>query len=108
MKAEDDRSRNLLVFGIEEKDGESLQTKVSELLEQLDEVERQNQGLARTNTLYNVSTPSISPSPSQPLDSVSCKRVGKCAAGSTPTRLINFRVNSSETVFQILKKAKRF
>ena len=37
MKAEDNRSRNLLVFGITEEDDESLQTKVSELLEQLDE-----------------------------------------------------------------------
>ena len=36
-------------------------------------VERQNLGFARTNTLYNVSSPSISPSPSLPLDSVSCQ-----------------------------------
>ena len=42
-------------------------------LSKLSLVERQNQGFARTNTLYNVSTPSISPSPSQPLDSVSCQ-----------------------------------
>ena len=79
MKAEDDRSKNLLVFGIAEEDGESVQTKISELLEQLDE------------------KPKI-------MDS---KRIGKCAAGSTPTRPVKFRVNSSETVFQILKKAKR-
>ena len=37
MKAEDDRSRNLLVFGIAEEDGKSVQTKASELLDQLDE-----------------------------------------------------------------------
>ena len=34
-------------------------------------IERQIQGFARTNTLYNVSNPTISPSPSQPLNSVS-------------------------------------
>ena len=37
MKAEDNRSRNLLVFGITEEDEESVQIKVPELLEQLDE-----------------------------------------------------------------------
>ena len=79
MKAEDDRSKNLLVFGIAEEDGESVQTKISELLEQLDE------------------KPKI-------MDS---KWIGKYAAGSTPTRPVKFRVNSSEIVFQILKKAKR-
>ena len=35
------------------------------------------------------------------------KRIRKCAAGLTPTRPVKFTVNSSETVFQILKKAKR-
>ena len=34
VKAEDDRSRNLLMFGIAEEDGESVQMKVSKLLEQ--------------------------------------------------------------------------
>ena len=53
VKAEDHCSRDLLVFGIAEEVGESVQTKVSELLEQLDE------------------KPKI-------MDS---KRIGKCAAG---------------------------
>ena len=77
VKAEDDRSKNLVVSCVKEDDEETVETMVSKLLEQLDE------------------KPRI-------MDS---KRIGQRAADSS--RPIKFRVNSSETVFQILKKAKR-
>ena len=80
MHAEEDRSKNLVVFGVTEGDGESVKSKLSDLLdiEQLDE------------------EPEI-------LDST---RIGQHEAGST-SRPIKFRVKSSETAFQILRKAKR-
>ena len=37
MHAEEDRSKNLVVFGVTEGDGESVKSKLSDLLEQLDE-----------------------------------------------------------------------
>ena len=77
VNAEEDRSKNLVVFGVTEEDGESVKSKVSDLLEQLDE------------------KPLI-------LDST---RIGQRKAGST--RPIKFRVKSSETAFQLLRKAKR-
>ena len=77
VHAEEDRSKNLVVFGVTEEDGESVKSKVSDLLEQLDE------------------KPLI-------LDST---RIGQRKAGST--RPIKFRVKSSETAFQLLRKAKR-
>ena len=40
MKAEDDGSKNMLVFGIAEELGESVQTKVSELLDLLGETQK--------------------------------------------------------------------
>ena len=77
MHAEEDRSKNLVVFGVTEGDGEPVKSKLSDLLEQLDE------------------EPQI-------LDST---RISQHEAGST--RPIKFRVKSSETAFQILRKAKR-
>ena len=64
VKAEDDCSRKLFVFGIAEEVGEYVQTKASELLGKLNE------------------KPKI-------MDS---KRFGKCAAGFTLTHPIKFRV----------------
>ena len=77
VNAEDDRSRNVVLFGVTEEEGENAKCKVIEILGKLDE------------------KPQI-------LDS---KRIGQRASGTT--RPIKFSVKSCATVFQILRKAKR-
>ena len=69
----------MLLFLVTEETGVCVKSKVTELLDQLDE------------------KPQI-------LDSI---RVGQSAVGATRPRPIKFRVRSSETVYQILGKAKR-
>lgn len=77
VNAEDDRSKNVVLFGVKEDEGENVKSKVTEILGKLEE------------------KPQI-------LDS---KRIGQRAAGTT--RPIKFSVKSCATVFQILRKAKR-
>ena len=77
VNAEDDRSKNVALFGVKEDEGENVKSKVTEILGKLEE------------------KPQI-------LDS---KRIGQRAAGTT--RPIKFSVKSCATVFQILRKAKR-
>ncbi len=76
VNAEDDRSRNVVLFGIEEGERECVKSKVTKILEQLDE------------------KPQI----------LESRRVGRRSAGST--RPIKFSVKNSETVFHILGKEK--
>ena len=72
----EDRTANIVVFGIPEEENEAVDSKVTDMLEHLDE--------KPTITL--------------------CTRIGKQKPGTR--RPIRFRVQNSSTVFQILKKAK--
>ena len=74
----EDRSKNVVIFGVEEEERESVDTKVRTILDQLDE------------------TPVI----------VSCSRIGQINSGSNAKRPIRLRLNRSAMVDQILKKAK--
>jgi hypothetical protein len=78
----EDRSRNVVVFGLPEEQEENLDSKVNLLLEQLDE---------------------------KPLVT-DCRRIGQKSQhkpGAGVSRPIRFKVKSSETVYQILRKAKQ-
>ena len=74
---EEDRSKEVVVFGVEEENGECPATKVSKILEQLEE------------------RPRIT----------GCRRIGQ--RGADLKRPIIFSVQSADVVYQILKKAKR-
>ena len=74
---EEDRSKEVLVFGVDEENGECPTSKVSKILEQLEE------------------KPPIS----------GCRRIGQ--RGADHKRPIIFRVQSTDVVYQILRKAKR-
>jgi hypothetical protein len=72
----EDRSRNVIVFGVPEEQKESVDSKVKLLLDKLDEKPRVSD----------------------------CGRFGQAKSGVP--RPIRFKVSSSDTVYQILKKAK--
>ena len=74
---EDDRSKEVVVFGVDEETGECPANKVVGILEQLEE------------------KPVIS----------GCRRIGQRVTGST--RPLIFSVKSTDIVYQILRKAKR-
>ena len=74
---EDDRSKEVVVFGVDEETGEHPASKVAGILEQLEE---------------------------KPLIT-GCRRIGQRVTGST--RPLIFSVKSTDIVYQILKKAKR-
>ena len=73
----EDRSKNVIVFGVPEVDSESVDSKVVDMLERLDQ------------------KPKVS----------ACRRIGKST--SATARPICFRVESSSTVTAILQRAKR-
>ena len=72
----EDRNKNLIVFGVPEEQGENLDSKVKLMLHKLDEKPRV----------------------------ADCGRIGQSKPGVP--RPIRFKVSSSETVYQILRKAK--
>ena len=74
---EEDRSKEVVVFGVEKENGECPTTKVSKILEQLEEKPR----------------------------ITGCRRLGQ--RGADLKRPIIFSVQSSDVVYQILRKAKR-
>ena len=76
---EEDRSKEVVVFGVDEEDGECPTSKVSKILEQLEE------------------KPPIS----------RCRRIGQRGADLKSKRPIIFSVQSTDVVYQILRKAKR-
>lgn len=77
VKKQEDRSKELVVFGVQEEEGECLDKKVVKLLENLDEKPRVTD----------------------------CVRIGRSAAGDK-VRPIRFSVRNSEQVHNILRKAK--
>ena len=76
---EEDRTKEVVVFGVDEEAGECVTTKVSTILEQLEEKPR----------------------------ITGCRRIGKLVTGATTKRPIMFSVKSTDVVYQILRKAKR-
>ena len=77
VSKEEDRSKEIVVFGVEEKQGESVNSVVHQILEQLEEKPQIKQ----------------------------CRRIGLKRTGAV--RPIIFSVRSTDVVHQILKKAKR-
>ena len=77
VNEEEDRSKNVVVFGVTEEQEENVDSKVAALLDQLEE------------------KPQF----------MDCRRIGQRSSGSL--RPIRFRVNSSDIVYQLLRKAKR-
>ena len=77
VSKEEDRSKEIVVFGVEEKQGESVNSVVNQILEQLEEKPQIKQ----------------------------CRRIGLKRTGAV--RPIIFSVRSTDVVHQILKKAKR-
>ena len=73
----EDRSKNVIVFGLPEEQDESVDTKVSLLLEKLEEKPQ----------------------------TADCCRIGRSKPGMS--RPIRFKVKNSESVYQILRKAKQ-
>ena len=76
---EEDRTKEVVVFGVEEQDDECVSTKVSGILQQLDEKPRITE----------------------------CRRIGQRATGESKIRPIIFSVKSTDIVYQILRKSKR-
>ena len=76
VSEQEDRSKNVIVFGLPEETEENTHSKVSEMLDKLAE------------------KPKVS----------DCKRIGQSKPGTV--RPIRFRVASSATVFQLLRKAR--
>ena len=76
---EEDRTKEVVVFGVEEETDECVTTKVSGILEQLDEKPR----------------------------ITGCRRIGQRATGEGKKRPIIFSVKSTDIVYQILRKSKR-
>ncbi|KAL5258246.1 hypothetical protein ACHWQZ_G013022 [Mnemiopsis leidyi] len=76
---EEDRTKEVVVFGVDEEAGECVTTKVSTILEQLEEKPR----------------------------IMGCRRIGQRVTGESKKRPIIFSVKSTDIVYQILKKAKR-
>ena len=76
---EEDRTKEVVVFGVDEEAGECITTKVSTILEQLEE------------------KPKIT----------GCRRIGQRVTGESKKRPIIFSVKSTDIVYQILRKAKR-
>jgi len=79
MTKEEDRTKEVVVFGVDEEAGECVTTKVSTILEQLEEKPR----------------------------IMGCRRIGQRVTGESKKRPIIFSVKSTDIVYQILKKAKR-
>ena len=77
-KEEEDRSKNLILFGVEELENEDLEATVSVVLEHLNE------------------KPSI----------LDCYRIGKQSVDNDTDRPIKFTLNSSDMARQILRKTK--
>ena len=77
VSEKEDRSSNIIVFGVPEEDNETVDSKVTDLLEHLDE------------------KPKVT----------ACRRFGQ-RKSATP-RPISFSVQSSSTVFHILQKARQ-
>ena len=77
ISKEEDRTKEVVIFGVIEEQSESPAAKVTEILEQLEE---------KTCIL-------------------DCKRIGQRATGTN--RPIIFTVKSTDIVYQILRKAKR-
>ena len=76
---EEDRSKNLMVFGLSEEEGEQIEEKISEIFAELDEKPR----------------------------ATAC-RIGQKSPGTTPTcRPVKVRLTNSTTARQILSKAMR-
>ena len=76
---EEDRTKEVVVFGVVEEPSECVTTKVSRILEQLDEKPR----------------------------ITGCRRIGQRATGESTKRPIIFSVKSTDIVYQILRKSKR-
>ena len=77
ISKEEDRTKEIVVFGVAEEQSESPSSKVTEILEQLDEKPR----------------------------IAGCKRIGQRVTGKS--RPIIFTVKSTDIVYEILRKAKR-
>ena len=75
----EDRTKEVVVFGVVEEPSECVTTKVSRILEQLDEKPR----------------------------ITGCRRIGQRATGESTKRPIIFSVKSTDIVYQILRKSKR-
>ena len=76
---EEDRTKEVVVFGVDEEPSECVTTKVVGILEQLEEKPR----------------------------ITGCRRIGQRVLGVSTKRPIIFSVKSTDIVYQILKKAKR-
>ena len=76
---EEDRTKEVVVFGVEEETDECVSTKVSGILEQLDEKPR----------------------------ITGCRKIGQRTTGKGKKRPIIFSVKSTDIVYQILRKSKR-
>ncbi|KAL5269856.1 hypothetical protein ACHWQZ_G003358 [Mnemiopsis leidyi] len=76
---EEDRTKEVLVFGVDEDASECVTSKVTTILEQLDEKPRIR----------------------------GCRRIGQRVSNADTKRPIIFSVNSTDVVYQILRKAKR-
>ena len=76
---EEDRAKEVLVFGVVEESNECVTSKVTTILEQLGEKPRIR----------------------------GCRRIGQPVTGVDTKRPIIFSVNSTDVVYQILRKAKR-
>ena len=76
---EEDRTKEVVVFGVDEEVNECVTTKISGILQQLDEKPR----------------------------ITGCRRIGQSVTGASTKRPIIFSVKSTDVVYQILKKAKR-
>ena len=77
VNAQEDRSKNVIIFGLPEGQTESVESKVSEILDLLEE------------------KPTV----------IDCRRIGHDHPGKP--RPIRFKVRNSNIVYQILRKAKR-
>ncbi len=76
--AEDDRTKNIMIFGLGEEDNEQLENKVNEIFQELDE---------------------------KPKETVS--RVGRSAAGAKKCRPVKVLLSSSNIAYQVLMKSGR-
>ena len=76
---EEDRTKEVVVFGVDEEAGECVTTKISGILQQLDEKPR----------------------------ITGCRRIGQTVTDGSAKRPIIFSVKSTDVVYQILRKAKR-